>query len=431
MPSSSKGPLALRLGLVVLLVALGTLCLHRAARGRYDFNHFYLDARYVWQHGALNPDLQPIEPDTPAADARRQLPFYLPVVPLALAPLGALGIQSAALWWAAAQVAAAGLSLRILWRWATEAPRARPGTAYAVALALALPAFYEAARFNQLSFFVLALVLGSAHLLERDRPKSAGLLLAGAAVLKLLPGLFLVWLLLKRRWSAAVSMVVTGAVLTVVPPLIAFGPQRAIEYHRQWWTHNVGGDSAAGLVNAQLVNHFIDHRNQSLQQVLARLTWPGHPFHTAWQPVHLEQHTAVRIGTILAGMLLLGLIWRTRQPWSRLVPMERRGEAAVYLVAINALSPLVRQYYLVWAVPALVLLALHADNSDARVRRCTWTGLAIWLIGMLLWMWPPARLWGAHLLMLIAVGLLLLLALGYARRASVNSVISGRQLNRI
>jgi len=430
MAKPSKGLLALRLGLVVLLVAIGTLCLHRAARGRYDFHHFYLDARYVWQHGELNPDLTPIVPDTPEADRRRQLPFYLPVVPLALAPLGGLRMQNAALLWAAAQVAAAGISLRILWRWATETPGTRQLGAFGLAIVFALPAIYEAARFNQLCFFVLALVLGGVYLLEQERPKTAGMLLGIAAVLKLLPGLFLVWLLLKRRWAAAIGMVVAGAVLTIAPPLVAFGPQRTLEYHRQWWTHNVGGDSAAGLVNARLVDHFIDHRNQSLQQVLARLTWAEHPFHTAWQPVHLEQHTAVRIGTALAGLLLVGLLWSTRRPWSGLWPLDRRGEAAVYLVAINALSPLVRQYYLVWAAPAVVLLALLADHEEARVRRCARIGLATWLAGMLLWMWPAARLWGAHLVMLIVVGAMVLAATYYARRASVNNVISGRQLNR-
>ncbi len=430
---------AVSLGLVVLLTGLGLLAYDRARRQRFDFAHFYLDARYVWEHGALNPR---VTRDAPAAE-ERQLPFYLPAVPVLLAPVAAFGPQPAALLWAAAQVAALGAVLRVLRRWAGRGPpetvrslpsatalpppASRSGSAtglmagdraFALALLLALPALIEAARFNQVSFFVLALLIGAVHALEHRRPRLAGVAFAAAAVLKLLPVLFLPWLLLKRRWSAAAAMVITGAALTVLPPLVCFGPQRTVDYYREWVAYNI--ESARGLLDPTLPEHFLNHRNQSITQVLARLAWAEHPY-----PLPLPHRPRLAAppiewaGRAIAAGLLAALWWCTRRPWDVLTEPRRRAEAAVYALALLVVSPLVRQYYLVWALPAVVLLArgVAGGPGAADEVRATWgrpraavAGLVVWTVGMALWLWPMARLWGAHLVMLIVLAGLLLTA---------------------
>jgi hypothetical protein len=398
---------ALQLGIVGLLIVVGIVSFDRARRARYDFHHFYLDARYVWEHGALNPDFENAD-----RDQRRQLPFYLPVVPLALSPITALGRVPAAIFWAAAQVAALGYSLRVLLRWSrvreTLAPPAAP---MAIALLLALPAFIEAGKFNQLSYFVLASVLGGIRALDRERPLRAGALLGAAAVMKLLPAIFLPWLLLKRRWSAAVMMVAASAVLAVLPTMVVFGPGKSIEYHKEWWQHNVRGDAASGMLRADLDDHFIDRRNQSITQVIARLTWTEHKHAAPWQPLKLEPQTALWISRLIAVSLGLMLLATTARPWSDLSPLRRHAEAAVYAIGMLVFSPLLRQYYLVWAVPALVLLARAATNPRSpHVRRLGWIALATWAGGMIAWIWPITRMYGAHLIMLLAIGVLLLRA---------------------
>lgn len=403
MPDRRRHERVLRVGLLVLLVALGALSLDRAWRGRYDFHHFFLDARYVWEHRALNPRV-----GHSASDDERQLPFYLPVVPLALAPLAALGREPAAVVWAAAQVAVLGLSLRALRRWVEDRGDDAPAV-FGVATLLAVPAFIEAARFNQVSLFVLALIVGGVEALER-RPRTAGVLFGLAAVIKLLPLLFLPWLLLKRRWSAVAVMLVTILVIAGVPPLVAFGPRDTVAYHRQWWEYNIRGEAGGGLLSPDLPEHFIDRRNQSIVQVLARWTWPGHPFRVAHQPTHLEPRTCVTVAHAISAALLAGLLWATRRPWGRLSVHGRRIEAAAYAVGLLVFSPLLRQYYLVWVFPGLLLLARAAAEPAGRaLRRVGWAGVVVWTAGMVAWVWPVTRLLGAHLVMVIAVGALLLL----------------------
>jgi hypothetical protein len=76
------------LGLAALLLAVAVISYRRAIAPAYDFHHFYRDARYVWEHGTLNPELAGAN-----AEHRRQLPFYLPVVAVLLAPLTAFGLK--------------------------------------------------------------------------------------------------------------------------------------------------------------------------------------------------------------------------------------------------------------------------------------------------------------------------------------------------
>ncbi len=396
-----------RLGIVILCLIVTGQSLDRALRGRYDFHHFYLDARYVWTHHALNENLT-----NPNPDLRRQLPFYLPTVSVTLAPVAAFGRIPAALIWSTAQLSALIISLLILRRWGRHTAHAPPLLPFGLTILIAAPAFLEAGKFNQLSYFVLALILAGWWAVSARRAPLGGALLAIAAVVKLLPAIFLIWLVLKRKWTAVIAFCATAALAIILPPLIAFGPARTIEYHRQWWAYNIAGDSARGMLNPDLPEHFIDRRNQSIPQVLARLTWPDHPHAAPCQPIHLSPQTCTRLGYTIAGVLFLALLWATRRPWNQLSERRNQAEFAAYAIGMLVFSPLLRQYYLVWALPALLLLAHKAlVAATARRRTLGRAGVAIWIAGMLLWIWPTARELGAHLLMLIALAALTLSAI--------------------
>lgn len=413
-----------RVGLPVLLAAVGVISFVRAVRLDYDFHHFYRDGRYVWEHGRLNPDL-----DGPDRLARRQLRFYLPVVPLLLAPLTSGGLWPTAAVWCLAQVGCVAYSLRVLRRWgATSEPEAGSRWVLALATLLALPAVYEAARFNQLSFFVLALVLAALSALGAGRPVRAGVWLGLATVLKLLPGLLVVWLLLKRQWTAlGVCLLVTSA-LAFGPTLLIFGPRQTADYHRQWWHDNVGNVAVRGLTDPALRSHFIDHRNQSLAAVVARLCWPEHPAALPYQPLELSEAGCRRVAWVLTLALSAGLIWLTRRRLPATGEGGRRiqrlrSEGAAYLIAMVVFSPLLRTYYYIWALPALVLLVRALRVNAAGERGPARVGIAVWLAGMLGWLSDTLRAGGVHLVMLIVLGAIVL-RLG-ARVGANDATVSG------
>lgn len=398
----------------ILLAAVGAVSFTQAVKLDYDFHHFYRDAAYVWEHGRLNPDLENAD-----RALRRQLPFYLPVVALILSPLTAGGATIAALLWTIAHLVALTYCLSVLARWSpADGSPAPPRAALVIATLAALPAIYETARFNQVSFFVLALVLAGVTALERGRPARAGMWLGLATAFKLLPAIFAVWLLLKRKWTALAALVVTGLVVAVVPCWIAFGPAETARYHREWWSYNVRGAAARGMVDPDLRSHFFDHRNQSIPAVAARLCWPGHPRAAPIQPLKLDAATCGQVSRGVALLLGIALVWLTRRPIRAAegaaagdaeIVDGMRMEAAVYLLAMLIFSPLLRTYYLVWAAPTVLLLTRTALDERVRpAQRAGQVGFALWLLGMLAWVSEAARACGVHLLMLIGLGGILL-----------------------
>lgn len=419
----------LLIGLGMVLGGVAVVSFKQAAKLDYDFHHFYRDAAYVWQHGQLNPDL-----DNPDRSQRRQLPFYLPVVALLLSPLTAGGSIPAALVWTLGHLISLAYCFKVLAHWSrSEGSRAPPLAAISIATAVALPVMYETARFNQVSFFVLALVLASVAALEQHKPLRAGVWLGLATVLKLLPAVFGLWLLLKRQWAALAALLVTVLLVTLLPPLLVFGPRDTAQYHRQWWHYNVYGPAARGMVDTSLRSHFLDHRNQSIPAVVGRLCWPEHPRPAALQPLALSEPACQHLAQGLMIALAIALLWQTRRPvpfgWQRhpasaststIEPRDLwRWEAAAYLVAMLVFSPLLRTYYLVWALPGLVLLARWAlDDRGRRLQRLGQIGIILWVAGKLAWMSDAARSCGVHLIMLIALGGILLQA---AKRSSVYS----------
>ncbi|MBL8880282.1 MAG: DUF2029 domain-containing protein [Phycisphaerales bacterium] len=408
-----------------LLLAVGLFSFERARQLRYDFHHFYRDARYVWDHAALNPVLK-------ADDevAQRQLPFYLPVVPLALAPLTAGGVTSAAVLWAALQTASLAAALHeIRRRWVSSAG------AFWLAVACGLPVIYEAAFFNQLSFPILALCLLAIRFVQSNKTISAAASLSVACITKLLPAMLIVWLAMQRPrgWLRTCAMTLLfAAIFALVPCYLAFGMAETHKYLAQWVEHNGGSSRAFDLLDPQIDEHFLGHANQSIRAVVARWTWPEHPFRLPRQPIELSRSasdTLAQILTVTLCAIWIALTLRVskrpadirRSPGgahSELIPSANDAtqqshvdctalsSAAIWMIGMLVFSPLMRQYYLIWAWPAVALLADQSLRSIAtRTPRCAWVGLGAWLIGMAIWPMPLVRLAGAHLAMLIVVAI--------------------------
>ncbi len=404
--------------ILALCGGYAVVSLTQALKNDFDFHHFHDDARFVWQHRRLPP--------TTAVDGSpvRQLPFYLPSVSILLSPLGAAGPAGAACIWAALQTISLGFVLRRLDAWMNPGDRlgadsaadgvARPAreswrAARLLALAaLSAPMLYEAARFNQLTLPVLAMALAGGAALESRREVRAGVWLALAATVKLLPGLLAVWLVLSRRWRAAAACAIVAAALICIPSLGVLGPREFVREHAQWWRHNVQGAIGQGLTSPSLREHFVDHRNQSIAAIIARLTRPDHPHRTGWQPIALDEAAGRLLAWALAAGLAIALaIWTiasARGPNSGAAddPVDAartgalRRQLAVYLIAMLALSPLVRTYYLAWGMPALALFVHASLGASGRAALVGRAGICIWIAGLLGWPIEALRTFGLH-----------------------------------
>lgn len=228
-------------------------------------------------------------------------------------------------------------------------------------------------------------------LFTRGRPYSAGVSIGLAVALKCTAGLFIVYFLLKRQWTMAISSSIWFAVF-FVSPILWQGPTEFVR-HLDCWQHHLRqslaeSDPSRGLLGPEIL------QNKSLRPSLARYLMhlpPGHPgrhyvdelpegdpnriAHPAFVDfVNLRpQHAGWIIKVILlAGIVAVG--WMCRKSLANDDPMTVVWEAAIISVLMLLYSPITWGQHCVALLPAFYLLvrSLLAQKIESR-----------WLIGFL------------------------------------------------
>ncbi|MGY1738318.1 glycosyltransferase 87 family protein [Geodermatophilus sp. SYSU D00684] len=260
---------------------------------------------------------------------------YPPFAALAVLPMTLLSIDAVAAVHAALNlVVLAGITA-----WLVAPLARRHGWPVAFTVAAALPVVFvvepvrETIGFGQVNLLLLALVLADVAALHRGwRWAGAGIGLAAA--FKITPGLFVVYLLLTRRWRAAAVAVGTAAVATGLAFAVAPATSWRFFTETLWQTERVGRLDKTS--------------NQSLLGALARLTDPAQPPRGVW---------------LVLAVAVLALVL------TRAVRAARAGDdlAGVALTGLAAclVSPIAWSHHFVWLVPALVVLVDVAAGSPA------------------------------------------------------------------
>ncbi len=263
------------------------------------------------------------------------LPFlYPPFAALLAVPLTVLPSAAVEIGWTIASVLAL---LAVLYRLGLKGWRL---SLVGAACVYFVDPISETLAFGQPGIFLMALVVldlvpGPAVLPRRILPP--GVLTGIAASVKLTPAIFVIYLFAVRRWRAALTAIVTGAVLTLGSLLVLPGP--SIDF----WTRLAVGDTGLG-------QSLIYYTNQSVMADVVRILEPG--------------RTSALIGLGLSVAVALVGVWAAML-WHRL------GEIglAVTLCGIAGLlaSPVSWLHHFVWVVPLAVCL-IGGDLSRRRVR---------------------------------------------------------------
>ncbi len=252
---------------------------------------------------------------------------------------------------------------------------------YAVGVIMALLIAFEPMRetflFGQVNMLLVALVAGDLLLGVKNDRKWAGIGIGLATAVKLTPGLFILYLLITKRFKAAFVAMTTATAVTLFAAVIS--PNAAREFFTQalWDTDRVGALS------------FVS--NQSLQGVVARLD-PAHPNKYLW--------LVLVVGVLVA--------WVVKSRRAAAMGDEAAGLALTGLVSC-LISPVTWVHHLVWLVPALLLLV-------DRGRLWLAGGLYVLLCSRLVWFYDKrfGGFWGflgsnayvwASLILLFAVPL--------------------------
>ncbi len=186
--------------------------------------------------------------------------------------------------------------------------------------------------FGQINLVLLALVLVDAttrvQVAGRTLPRGIGIGIAAA--IKLVPFIFVPFLIVTRQFRAALTTIVTAGVCT----LLAFvaNPSASAAF----WTKYVNDQSRIGTVT------YVS--NQSLEGALDRVT------HHVWTPHSIQ---AIELLAALAGLAVAWWAWRVSSTFLAVMVMGDAGLLA---------SPITWAHHMVWIVPVLAWLWWGVDR---------------------------------------------------------------------
>jgi hypothetical protein len=279
---------------------------------------------------------------------------------------------SVALWYCLGVVAAAGsthLLATALERASTDAAvRSQPRGCRrwwllrVVPLLVCLPGIARTLALGQVDLLVLLLICGTLWAVVRSKSWLAGLFLAGAICIKVLPAFVLLYPLWRRdaRWLAGSALGV--ALGWGVIPALVLGPSRAWDYHCRWTQVVVLPGLGCGEDRSRETDLTGTARvhNQSLLGVFHAFRHPVRKLRPA-RPSRVARAAALLVGAVLTVLTLIAAGWRADDPQSVVVGLGS-------LVAVMLLvTPVCRPHYFCHWLPLVSgWLAWELERRGAR-----------------------------------------------------------------
>jgi glycosyl transferase family 87 len=243
--------------------------------------------------------------------------------------------------------------------------RAKPKAwLYFIPSFLVLTAIWSSYHLGQPMVVLLALMLGAFAALRAKRGLLAGTLLAIAASIKAFPVMAIIYLIYRRYWKAAASLVVTLVfLLLLLPSPFRGGFERSRRDLEKWSTgmlkydaHGVGqrpwrsyswrNQSIVGVANRLLRPVDVDENRPDAPQVYANIA-----------NLNFATVNAIIIGVAL----LLGIIFLLTMPPPRLRTAATDAiEFSLLLMLMLMLTPLTYSYSFSWLMLPLAVIVQRA-----------------------------------------------------------------------
>ncbi|MBM2623269.1 DUF2029 domain-containing protein [Actinoplanes sp. LDG1-06] len=362
-------------GLITILIVY----LAETRNGYFDSKVYYGAIQY-WFHGDGGMVYDWLRPGTPYGFTYP--PFAgLVMAPMAVLPFGAVVVL--------AVVATVLTTALLTWWLAGDLIRRRGWTVWfaygiAVCLALSFEPVRETITFGQVNTLLLTLVAGDLLFgLSRGR-KWAGVGIGLATAIKLTPGIFIVYLLVTRRWRAAATASGTAAGATLLAAAIF--PDES----REFWTSALWDTNRVGVLSYL--------SNQSERGFLARLPIP---------------QVEAKVWMVCVLLTLVFWAWRVAK-----APDDIVGGLALTGIVGCLISPVTWIHHCVWLLPAII-------RCIETNRKALGISAYVVMTSRLTWLWekrprPPLELIGGNLYVWFSLALLIWTPIGTRRSAEVH-----------
>jgi hypothetical protein len=403
--------LAVFLVLALLLSVVPVVNTIRYSRCNKDYN--------TWHNvGHLVREGKPIFPPETTVIAHN---FYYPpaIASLFYAPISYAGKVGLVLVLCALSAAGHLAAILLSVYFATGRVRGQHKALYVVPYLLSLPFCWDIYFLGQLNLTLLGVMMLGFLALEHKRPIAAGALIALAAAAKAFPLVAIVYLIWKRYWLAAGSMLATLVLVLVLLPAPFRGFERNWQELTTWAEIMLLRNNSQTLANQP--DRGYDYGNQALLSVVHRLTRPlpvsqVNKDKITVNFVSISAQSAFLVFFTLAGVMCLAYVWA--MPARRdCVRRTNAIEYSILLILIVVFSPKAGSYYYCWTIPGFTVAfaELFASPKGSVRRRWITAGLGSSLVvlstalsqnfdrhaqGM------GATMWGSVILFVLLVGLL-------------------------
>jgi alpha-1,2-mannosyltransferase len=236
------------------------------------------------------------------------------------------------------------------------------GTLLGAAAALLTEPVFRTMYLGQINLLLMALIIGDLH--QPDGRRFKGVAVGIAAGIKLVPLVFIPYLLLTRRFRAA-AVATSAFAATVILGLVVVPGDSG-----DWWLHGLFfADGRTGYVGWG--------GNQSLRAILTRFVGSINGATTGWV-----------IAAVLAAAIGL----------TSAVLLDRAGHAMLAILATALVglldSPISWDHHWVWMVPGMMAAAYYASRAWQAGRRSAarWCAALAGVLPLIFAAWPGA-LW--------------------------------------
>ncbi|MBA3273553.1 MAG: DUF2029 domain-containing protein [Chthoniobacterales bacterium] len=325
----------------------------------------------------------------------RKFPFmYPPTSAVLLAPISLFGPIGTVVILVLVNAVAWTACILLAVRLATGEWKRQHILLYAIPSAIVSVFAWSSFHLGQPSLVLLALLLGSFVALQQKRPITAGALVAFATSIKAFPFITIVYLLYRRYWIAAASMLLTLVFLLIVLPAPFRGVQQAMTDFQRWSNGMLKYDEG-GV--AQRPGRSQSWKNQSIFGVANRLLrhveydyqyGPHTPMYTNVADLDFKTVNAIIVGTaLLFGFAFIGVLPRPARRTSRTDAIE----FTLLLLLMLMFTPLAFDYlfaFLLFPFTVVVQLLL-SGGAGKRLFACAAT--AVFLMATSLPFQRPAQ----------------------------------------
>lgn len=236
-------------------------------------------------------------------------------------------------------------------------------------LFMILPDLLSTLSRGQINTVVLACICAGVYAMSRGQRFRGGLAIGAAACIKVIPGVLLFDLLLRRGTRAIFGSIAAPLAIMILVPVLVYGPTGAFDYSHEWLDRVILAGLHTSEERLQAGADFADTDNLSIQgslHNLTNITTPRGQRPSEPEPWIKLTHVVLSLG-MLGVSLFIGPV-----PWSR----PKRVDTALQITlrvgmlccVMVLASPMSHRHYFVMILPALAaLVSINIASSPLAV----------------------------------------------------------------